>query len=40
MASCHGLSMMANGKLIGDPLDLEMFKFTGWIIQEPNSMED
>ena len=33
MTTCHSLKLV-NGKLIGDPLDLKMFEFTHWILEE------
>lgn len=30
MASCHSLTRIG-GKLNGDPLDLNMFQFSGWV---------
>ncbi|KAH9474139.1 hypothetical protein Pst134EA_001181 [Puccinia striiformis f. sp. tritici] len=33
LATCHGLKAV-NGKIIGDPLDLRMFEFTGWSMEE------
>ena len=35
LASCHGITRVG-GKLIGDPLDIEMFNDTGWILDEPD----
>lgn len=37
MATCHGLRKI-NGKLMGDSLDLRMFEFTGWEIEELNDV--
>jgi cation-transporting ATPase 13A3/4/5 len=34
MASCHSIKIVNEGDLIGDPLDLKMFHFTGWRISE------
>jgi len=34
LASCHSITRV-EGKLIGDPLDIEMFNSTGWILDEP-----
>ena len=34
LASCHSL-IKVNGKLIGDPLDIEMFNASNWILDEP-----
>ncbi|GAA94241.1 uncharacterized protein L969DRAFT_86359 [Mixia osmundae IAM 14324] len=33
LATCHGLKIV-NGEVIGDPLDLRMFEFTGWSLEE------
>lgn len=33
MTTCHSLKLV-NGELIGDPLDLKMFNFTNWILEE------
>lgn len=33
MATCHSLRVV-NGDLLGDPLDLKMFEFTGWSFEE------
>jgi len=33
MATCHSLRAV-NGDLLGDPLDLKMFEFTGWSFEE------
>ncbi|BGP41120.1 hypothetical protein JCM10449v2_005089 [Rhodotorula kratochvilovae] len=33
LATCHGLKVV-NGEVIGDPLDLRMFEFTGWTLEE------
>ncbi|KAF9177839.1 hypothetical protein BGZ51_000548 [Haplosporangium sp. Z 767] len=33
MATCHSVKSL-NGELIGDPLDLKMFDFTRWILEE------
>lgn len=35
MATCHSLREV-DGELIGDPLDLKMFQFTGWFYKEGN----
>ncbi len=35
MATCHSLRLV-DGELIGDPLDLKMFQFTGWSFEEGN----
>lgn len=33
MATCHSLRSV-NGELVGDPLDIKMFEFTGWSYEE------
>lgn len=33
MATCHSLRVV-DDELIGDPLDLKMFEFTGWSYEE------
>ncbi|KAI1437265.1 hypothetical protein GGR50DRAFT_645603 [Xylaria sp. CBS 124048] len=33
MATCHSLRSV-DGDLVGDPLDLKMFEFTGWLFEE------
>ncbi|KAH0563179.1 hypothetical protein GP486_002255 [Trichoglossum hirsutum] len=33
MATCHSLRVV-DGELVGDPLDLKMFEFTGWSFEE------
>ncbi|KAI9597974.1 hypothetical protein BDF19DRAFT_494043 [Syncephalis fuscata] len=33
LATCHSLKLVDN-ELIGDPLDLKMFDFTGWTLEE------
>lgn len=33
MATCHSLRAI-DGELVGDPLDLKMFEFTGWSFEE------
>ncbi|CAG9109222.1 unnamed protein product [Plutella xylostella] len=38
MACCHSLTKV-EGELSGDPLDLEMFKATGWVLEEPDVPE-
>ncbi|KAH9909822.1 hypothetical protein F4778DRAFT_712940 [Xylariomycetidae sp. FL2044] len=35
MATCHSLRSV-DGELIGDPLDVKMFEFTGWSFEEGN----
>ncbi|RYP48964.1 hypothetical protein DL768_005236 [Monosporascus sp. mg162] len=35
MATCHSLRSV-DGELVGDPLDLKMFEFTGWTFEEGN----
>ena len=34
MATCHSLTVI-NGNLCGDPLDLILFKATGWQLTDP-----
>ena len=33
MATCHSLRKV-DGKIVGDPLDVKMFEFTGWSFEE------
>jgi len=33
MATCHSLRSV-DGDLLGDPLDVKMFEFTGWSYEE------
>ncbi|GJN90098.1 hypothetical protein Rhopal_003097-T1 [Rhodotorula paludigena] len=33
LATCHALKVV-DGEVIGDPLDLRMFEFTGWTLEE------
>lgn len=33
MATCHSLRVV-DGELLGDPLDVKMFQFTGWSYEE------
>ena len=33
MATCHSLRVV-DGELLGDPLDVKMFQFTGWSFEE------
>ena len=33
MATCHSLRSV-NNELLGDPLDIKMFEFTGWSFEE------
>jgi len=33
MASCTAVTVV-NGRLVGDPLDVQMFQATGWILDE------
>ncbi|KAL7752505.1 hypothetical protein RI367_002039 [Sorochytrium milnesiophthora] len=33
LATCHGLKMV-NGECVGDPLELKMFEWTGWELEE------
>ncbi|PAA78174.1 hypothetical protein BOX15_Mlig020920g1 [Macrostomum lignano] len=37
MATCHALTRI-DGVLSGDPLDLKMFESTGWLLDEPNTI--
>ena len=42
MATCHSLRLV-DGELLGDPLDLKMFEFTGWSFEEgakPTQFDD
>ncbi|KAF1957513.1 hypothetical protein CC80DRAFT_443816 [Byssothecium circinans] len=42
MATCHSLRLI-HGELLGDPLDVKMFNFTGWSFTEgeqPTGVED
>lgn len=39
MATCHSLRVV-DDKLIGDPLDLKMFEFTGWSFEEGEHRSD
>jgi cation-transporting P-type ATPase 13A2 len=34
MATCHSLRVVDDDELVGDPLDLKMFGFTGWSFEE------
>lgn len=36
MATCHSLRVV-DDELLGDPLDVKMFQFTGWTYQEGGS---
>ena len=36
MATCHSLRHI-KGSIVGDPLDVKMFSFTGWAFQESTS---
>ncbi|PYH40684.1 putative P-type ATPase [Aspergillus saccharolyticus JOP 1030-1] len=36
MATCHSLRVI-DGELLGDPLDVKMFEFTGWSFEEGGS---
>lgn len=36
MATCHSLRVV-DGELLGDPLDVKMFDFTGWSYEEGGS---
>ena len=33
MTTCHSLRVVS-GELVGDPLDIKMFEFTGWLYEE------
>lgn len=33
LATCHALKLV-NGEIIGDPLDIKMFQYTGWTLDE------
>ena len=33
LATCHGITTV-KGKLIGDPIDVKMFKSCGWVLKE------
>ncbi|XP_066997262.2 polyamine-transporting ATPase 13A3 [Anabrus simplex] len=39
MACCHSMTLIEN-ELSGDPLDVKMFEFTGWQLEEPNVAEN
>ena len=39
MATCHSLRLV-DGELIGDPLDLKMFEFTGWCFDEGGQQQN
>uniref|UniRef100_A0AAR5QDK6 Cation-transporting P-type ATPase C-terminal domain-containing protein n=1 Tax=Dendroctonus ponderosae TaxID=77166 RepID=A0AAR5QDK6_DENPD len=39
MATCHSLTTI-DGKMNGDPLDLNMFEFTKWTLEEPGANEN
>jgi magnesium-transporting ATPase (P-type) len=36
LASCHSVTYV-NEKIVGDPLDVSMFKSTGWVFDEKNT---
>ena len=38
MASCTAITYV-NGKLVGDPLDVQMFESTGWVLDESNQIK-
>ncbi|KAH0589002.1 hypothetical protein H2248_004780 [Termitomyces sp. 'cryptogamus'] len=38
LATCHSLKMV-HGEVIGDPLDVKMFGFTGWTLEEGKTGE-
>lgn len=35
LAACHSLTII-DQKIVGDPLDLQMFEATGWVLEEPD----
>ena len=39
MASCTAVTYV-DGNLVGDPLDVQMFEATGWILDESNQRKD
>nr|CAH7729266.1 unnamed protein product [Callosobruchus chinensis] len=39
MATCHSLTRV-DGELCGDPLDMSMFEFTQWELEEPGANEN
>jgi cation-transporting P-type ATPase 13A2 len=39
MATCHSIQFV-NGELVGDPLDLKMFEFTRWKLEEAVETSD
>lgn len=39
MACCHSLTRIEN-ELSGDPLDLILFRETGWLLEEPDVVEE
>lgn len=36
LATCHALRLI-NGETVGDPLDIKMFEYTGWTLDEGQS---
>ena len=36
LATCHALKLI-DGEVIGDPLDVKMFEYTGWTLDEGQS---
>lgn len=38
LATCHALKLI-DGELIGDPLDIKMFSYTGWTLDEGQSRQ-
>lgn len=36
LATCHSLKLI-DGEILGDPLDIKMFEFTGWTLDEGRS---
>jgi cation-transporting ATPase 13A3/4/5 len=39
LSTCHSLSIV-KGNLIGDPIDIEMFQSTGWVLNENRKKEN
>lgn len=39
VAACHSLTRIG-GELCGDPLDMILFRQTGWVLDEPNIVEE
>ena len=38
MATCHGMSML-DGRAVGDPLEVELLRASGWSLQSSNNSE-